>query len=187
MKTVLFLLGELDDDDIDWLIATGRRQKIPTGTVLIQEGRPIDNLYIILEGSLSVTTMATQGQEIANLLSGDIVGEMSFVDTRPPSATVTAKGSALVLVVSRAQLAEKLHLDVGFSARFYRALAISLSTRLRTTVQQFNRRDHQDSSDFELPVHELTPDAKANFALAKTRLDWLLRRLKEGEWIGIRE
>ncbi|MBM0743486.1 cyclic nucleotide-binding domain-containing protein [Phormidium sp. CLA17] len=181
MKTVLFLLGELDDDDIDWMLATGTREKIPAGTVLIKEGIPIDSLFILLEGILSVTTAVTQGCEIANLLSGDIVGEMSFIDTRPPSATVSAKEAALVLCIPREKLAERLKLDIGFAARFYHALAICLSSRMRFTVNQLKNRDQPQSSNLshDLPVGELTKDALENVELAKTRLDWLLRRLKD--------
>lgn len=179
MRTVLFLLGELDDDDIDWLIETGDRQEIEAGTVLIHEGQSINTLFILLEGTLSVITAASQGQEIANVLSGDIVGEMSFVDTRPPSATVTAKQHSIVLSVSKEQLAKKLELDGGFAARFYRALAISLSTRLRLTVSRMKDFTLSSAPDQELSMNELAKDAQESVALAKTRLDWLLRRLKD--------
>ncbi len=179
MKTVLFLLGELDDDDLDWMIATGDRLEVAAGTVLIHEGQPLNNLYILLEGVLSVTTIAMQGREIANLLSGDVVGEMSFVDTRPPSATVTAKRDSLILAISRDKLAERLRFDGGFAARFYRALAISLSTRLRMTVHQLTSFNIPPLADQELPAYELGQDAKASVALAENRLDWLLRRLQD--------
>jgi CRP/FNR family transcriptional regulator, cyclic AMP receptor protein len=180
MKTVLFLLGELDDDDIDWMLSNGSRQEIPAGTILIGEGQAISNLYIILEGTLSVITRATQGREIATLSSGDIAGEMSFVDTRPPSATVIAKCNAIVLTIPRAQLDLKLRLDIAFAARFYRALAISLSSRLRIRVSQFQTQETSlPPQNQELPVEELDKDAKENVTLAMTRLDWLLRRLKD--------
>ncbi|MBF2028967.1 MAG: cyclic nucleotide-binding domain-containing protein [Oscillatoriales cyanobacterium C42_A2020_001] len=179
MRTVLFLLGELDDDDIDWLIEAGDRQEVAAGTVLIHEGQTISTLFILLEGALSVTTAASNGQEIANVLSGDIVGEMSFVDTRPPSATVTAKQNSIVLSISKEQLTQKLELDGGFAARFYRALAISLSTRLRLTVSRLQNFALPSSPEYELSMNELTKDAKENVALAKTRLDWLLRRLQD--------
>ena len=179
MRTVLFLLGELDDDDIDWMIARGNRQTVMAGTVLIHEGQPINHLFILLEGSLSVTVAAAGRQEIASLLSGDIVGEMSFVDTRLPSATVMAKQESLVLCIDREELANKLKLDVAFAARFYRALAISLSTRLRVTVNRLKHLNLPPMSDAELTATDLAPDAKESVALARTRLDWLLRRLKD--------
>lgn len=178
MKKVLFILGELDDDDIDWVIETAVRQDVAAGTVLIREGQPIDTLYILLEGTLSVSVAATGDREIAKLSSGEVVGEMSFIDTRPPSATVVATQNALVLSIPREQLATKLRQDIGFASRFYRALAIFLSHRLRVTVNQLGYGSNNQVETTELPQNELTQDAQENVALAETRLDWLLRRLK---------
>ena len=179
MKKVLYILGELDDDDIDWLLEIGGRRTIPAGTVLIDEGRAIDALYILLEGELSVSTAAIGDHEIACLSSGEVVGEMSFVDTRPPSATVTAKSNALVLAIPRNQLALKLRQDVGFASRFYRALAMFLSNRLRMTVNQLGY-GAEAGGTADLPENELGQEAKDSVALAQTRLDWLMRRLREG-------
>jgi CRP/FNR family transcriptional regulator, cyclic AMP receptor protein len=178
MKKVLFILGELDDDDIDWVIETAVRQEVVAGTVLIYEGQPIDTLYILLEGTLSVSVAAMGDREIAQLSSGDVVGEMSFIDTRPPSATVTATQPSLVLSIPREQLATKLRQDVGFASRFYRALAIFLSHRLRVTVDQLGYGSNNQFEMTDLSRDDLTRDAKDNVALAETRLDWLLRRLK---------
>lgn len=177
MKKVLFILGELDDDDIDWILETGNREEVPAGTVLIHEGQPIAALYILLEGSLSVTTAATDDREIAVLSSGEIVGEMSFIDTRPPSATVTAKEDTIVLAIPRPQLALKLRQDKGFASRFYCALAIFLSNRLRVTVKQLSASGDEEM-EVDLPEDELGQDARDSVNLARTRLDWLLRRLK---------
>lgn len=47
-------------------------------------------IYIVLQGEMTVS-VAGRGQ-IARLGSGEIVGEISFVDARPPSATVVALG-----------------------------------------------------------------------------------------------
>lgn len=180
MKKVLYILGELDDDDIDWMIETGVREKIPSGTVLITEGQPIHAVYILLEGELSVSTAATDGREIARLTSGEVVGEMSFIDTRPPSATVTAQNESLVLSIPRNHLATKLRQDIGFASRFYRALAVFLSNRLRMAVYQLGDST-ADPNTFVLSDDELGLEAKDNAALARTRLDWLLRRLKENQ------
>lgn len=177
MRTALFLLGALDDDDIDWLIDRGDRQRLPAGSVLIQEGVPLSHLFILLDGALSVSVAATGGRAIANLLSGDIVGEMSFIDTQLPSATVTATQDSLVLRIEREELAQRLHLDVGFAARFYNALAISLSTRLRVTVGRLKHLNLPPASDSDFSFHDLAPDIQDTVTLAHTRLDWILRRI----------
>lgn len=179
MKKVLFLLGELNDDDIDWLIQTGTRQEVPAGTILIREGKPIDALYILLTGSFTVSVAVLQNREVARLHSGEVVGEMSFLDSRLPSATVQAIEDSLVLSIPRRELAAKLRQDVGFAYGFYRALAILLSNRLRRIVNQLG--DIKDQALTEAGVDDLTVDTSvANIELANTRFDWLLRRLIDG-------
>jgi hypothetical protein len=43
---------------------------------------------------------------------------MSFIDARPPSATVQALDNTIVLAVPRRELAAKLEQDAEFAARF---------------------------------------------------------------------
>ncbi|HBB32742.1 MAG TPA: cyclic nucleotide-binding protein [Cyanobacteria bacterium UBA8803] len=177
MKKVFFLLGELDDDDLDWMIANGRREEVTAGTVLIEEGRAIDTLHILLEGTLAVSVSALQGKTIARLTSGAVVGEMSFADARPPSATVEAVEDSLVLSIPRTQLMEKLQKDEGFASRFYRAIAIFLSTRLRGTVRYLGYAKGDLLKD-DGESEELSPEIIDSVPLAQARFDWLLRRLR---------
>ncbi|MEW6496964.1 MAG: cyclic nucleotide-binding domain-containing protein, partial [Cyanobacteriota bacterium] len=172
MKKVFFLLGELVDDDIDWMVSTGIRQEVPAGTVLIEEGQPIDTLLILLEGTLSVSVSALEGKTIARLTSGAVVGEMSFADARPPSATVQAVETSLILSIPREALEEKLRKDEGFASRFYRAIAIFLSTRLRGTVRYLGYAKGQLLQE-DNTSDDLSPEIIDNVPLAKARFDWL--------------
>lgn len=186
MKKVFFLLGELDDDDIDWMIAVGRREEVAAGTVLIQEGEAIDTLHILLEGTLSVSVAALDNKTIARLTSGAVVGEMSFADARPPSATVQAVENSLVLSIPRALLMEKLQKDEGFASRFYRAIAIFLSTRLRGTVRYLGYAKEHAIAD-ESGQEDLSPEIVNNVPLAQARFDWLLRRLRNTDYASLPE
>ena len=133
MRKVLFLFGQLTDDDVEWMTRTGSKRFLPQGEVLIRQGEPAEAVYILLEGRLGVWLTGKDGQEreIARLNAGEIVGEMSFVDSRPPSATVRGLEGSSVFAVSKAALSAKLAADLGFAARFYRALAIYLATTVR--------------------------------------------------------
>lgn len=186
MKKVFFLLGELVDDDIDWMVSTGRREEVAAGTVLIEEGKPIDTLLILLDGTLSVSVSALEGKTIARLTSGAVVGEMSFADARPPSATVQAVETSLVLSIPRERLVEKLQEDEGFASRFYRAIAIFLSTRLRGTVRYLGYAKDQFLQD-DNTSEDLSPEIIDNVPLAKARFDWLLRRLKNSDFAALPE
>ncbi len=134
MRKALFFLGILNDADVEWMIATGAKQQLNPGQVLIREGKPATSVFLVLEGVLSVVAQAAGNREVARLRSGEIVGEMSFVDSRPPSATVQAVEPSSVLAIPRRDLEARLMQDAPFAARFYRALAVFLSDRLRSTV-----------------------------------------------------
>ena len=137
MRKVLFLFGQLNDDDIEWMLANGTKRTIPEQGVLIEQGVVSDSVFIVLEGRLAVWLKPRRGpeREIARLNAGEIVGEMSFVDARPPSATVRALEDSTVFSIPKSALSAKLAADQGFAARFFRALAIFLSTTVRERHQ----------------------------------------------------
>ncbi len=177
MRKVLYILGELSDDDVEWLIANGSKVCLRATEVLIQQGAPITTLYLVLDGQLSVCTApAGRETEIARLESGEIVGEMSFVDSRPPSATVKAISDSVVLAIPRQVLVTKLQEDTGFASRFYHALAIFLADRLRGMVSLFGYGIERLPVE-ETDAEELDPTVLDSVYLAGSRFDRLLKQL----------
>lgn len=178
MRKVLFILSELADGDVDWMVQSGSKRECPRGTVLIEEGRPIEELFLLLDGRLAVTLAAAGNQEIARLGSGEILGELSFLDSRPPAATVTAVEDSTVLAIPRARLGGKLAEDQGFAARFYRALGVFLASRLRRSQQRLGFDSGRLLDDEVEHEDELDPELLDGLALAGARFDWMLRRLR---------
>ena len=171
MKKVLYILGELDDRDADWLVRMGRSIDVPDGHTIIREGEPIDSIYFVTGGVFRVTTQASGG-EIARIGTGEVLGEISYVDRRPPTATVTALEDGRVLAIPRATLTEKLESDPGFSSRFYKAIATFLADRLRSTLQQVGGEVADDDEGLDLDeLHTLSQGG--------VRFERILRRLQE--------
>src|SRR5687768_11802435 len=105
MRKVLFIFGNLSDGDVEWLAAVGESRSFLKGSVLIQEGKQIQEVYILLDGQLSVLAASPQKSLTINTLQkGEIIGELSFLDSRPPSATVIAAMDSVVLAISRDRL-----------------------------------------------------------------------------------
>lgn len=175
MRKALIFLGILDDMDIEWLIRTGVKGNVLDGTVLIEERKPIDSLYFVLDGEFEV--YIANGKAIAVLRAGEVLGEMSFVDSRPPSASVRAKRDSIVLAISREELREKLEEDTGFAARFYRSIAAFLTDRLRTTTSRLGYGDQLHLDEEVEDLDEVAPDFLDSMTLAGTRFEELLRRL----------
>ena len=130
----IFVFGLLTDAEVAWMAQAGVRRPIRDGEILIQEGRPVDSVIFLLQGECVVTQHAAG--EIARLGVGEVVGEISFLDSAPPSATVTAVGDGLALFLDKETLARRLEADAAFGCRFYRALAIFMADRMRRTVQR---------------------------------------------------
>jgi CRP-like cAMP-binding protein len=66
----------------------GRRpkvQKIKAGRVLVREGEPGKGMFLVLDGSLSLTV---DGRQLAELGPGSVVGERAVVDAGLQTSTV---------------------------------------------------------------------------------------------------
>src|SRR5262249_59286387 len=74
------------------------------------------------DGELSVSVEG-RNAVIAYVGKGEIVGEMSLLESQPASATLCAITPVTVLRIPRDALEKNLAADPGFSLRFYRALA----------------------------------------------------------------
>ena len=105
-----------DDIDIEWLATHGNGLLAPRGKTQVREGQTLDSVFVRLDGELAVTTGSKQ---IATLYAGEVVGEISFVDSLPPLAT------------AKDRLERKMDTDKKFAANFYHAIAIFLADRLR--------------------------------------------------------
>jgi CRP/FNR family transcriptional regulator, cyclic AMP receptor protein len=169
MRKALYFLGILNDSDIDWLVTAGMRQEVPSGVSIIDEGRPLDSLFLVISGAFSVTVAALGARQVARLMSGEVMGEMSFVDSAPPSATVKALETSMVLAIPRRRLNARLADDSGFAGRFYRALAMFLAARLRATTLGASAGERDD---------ELPEEAMDYIAMAGARFDWIQKRLR---------
>jgi CRP-like cAMP-binding protein len=199
MKEALFLFGELQDSDADWLVAVGHLEKLASNTVLIQAGRPIDALYIILDGLLSIavcerdTNLLTLcfecaeknagSQKVIDRLSrGEISGAISLLNLSLPPITVRAIEESLVLAIPRSQLSMKLQQDMGFASRFYRVLAIQLLQTLQTAIEllgcpQQMLQAHSDMDEAMEYDDELNLDSLNQVAQGAARFNWMLKRL----------
>ena len=174
MRKAMYLMGALEDSDIEWLAANGTALRLPQGQVLVREGQAVDSLYVVLDGQLAVEA---GGARLATLLAGEVVGEISFVDSRPPLATATTLDAVRILAVRREALQAKLSLDSKFAAHFYRALAIFLADRLRATTTRMGYGPPEQDAAGEVG-DELSDDLMETVSQGTRRFDNLLRRVR---------
>lgn len=170
MRTVLLIFGELTDQDIDWFTSVGTKQAMATGAALIKKDVPLSALFIVLSGEFSV--LVDENKEVSRAASGEMLGEMSLLEARPPSATVKAAVGSEVLAVPRTKLLEKLKMDAPFAARFYKALGMLLSFRLRRLTHAKHGKPEDDEEASELDANILD-----TVFLAGARFDRMVKKL----------
>jgi CRP-like cAMP-binding protein len=176
MRRVLYILSLLSDDDVDWLVGVGQRQQIAAGEAIVTEGRSIPAIYLVLSGRFSVVVGAQQ-QKLADLAAGEMIGEISLIDSRPTTATVVAIEPSVVLRVSQTAVNARLRNDQGFAARLYKAIAVFLAQRLRHTVLTLGFADSRQLDEEIDDRDELDPELLNSVSLAGARFNFILDRL----------
>ncbi len=134
MREALQLLGELTQEDLDWLFSVGHEQQVITNAQIIVEGKFPDALYFVLQGLLGIRSEAVGDSTLTHLGPGEILGEMSLLESKPASASVMAIENSLLLVLPVEVLQRKLNDDPQLAARFYHALGRIVSGRLRDSM-----------------------------------------------------
>jgi CRP-like cAMP-binding protein len=127
MPTALFLFVVLHETDLRWMARVGTVRTYAPGDRLISRDEELNGLLIILSGSADVEIV---GRTLTRR-PGECLGEVSLVDTRPASATVTAVEATRALWMDGDVLRRRFEVDPGFAARCFRGLAILLANRLR--------------------------------------------------------
>lgn len=141
MQNARYIAAGLSDADMLWLLSVGKLRPLKDGEVLVAAGKTLNDLYFVISGSLAVKL--ADGTRIAQLHQGDVVGEMSFVERHSPVVSVVAEQRTEMLAIPRKLILARFEQEPVFAARFYRAIAVFLSERLRDTTAAV--RAHDDS------------------------------------------
>ncbi len=96
--------------------------------ILLREGEESSVMYYLNQGSLAIFKRKGNGeQQIGTIYSGELVGEMSFLDKQPRSATVRAITECELVIIKGDKLEELL----DKLPKWYRVLLVTLTERLR--------------------------------------------------------
>jgi CRP/FNR family transcriptional regulator, cyclic AMP receptor protein len=180
MRKALIILGILTDSDVEWMCSIGKRVCFEKGESLIAEGRTLDCVYLLIDGSLEVF-LEKQGDRtlLSKLYAGEFLGEISLLDNRPPTASVSALERSNVLSIRQDDLRVKLAGDLGFQSRFYRAVGTFLAQRLRSTnlLLAGGVGHHSNGGEDEEDIDEINPEVLEQVALAGKRFEYLQSRV----------
>ena len=102
--------------------------RLNPGDYLLREGEESSEMFYLQTGTLAVfKRKGDQEHQIGNIISGELVGEMSFLDKHPRSASVKAVTECILVIVPH----EKLEATLNGLPKWFTALLHTLLDRLR--------------------------------------------------------
>jgi CRP/FNR family cyclic AMP-dependent transcriptional regulator len=95
-------LGGLNETALSLLARAAHRMEVPPGTVIVREGEPGNQMYLIESGMVRICKNCGQPDEteLAQLSAGAFFGEMCILETLPRSATAQAGGETVLYRLS---------------------------------------------------------------------------------------
>ncbi len=121
------LFPALDAVALKRLLHHARWVDQPAGTPLAEAGRPMESLTLIVHGAAEVRA---RDKAVAKLVSGQFVGEMSFLGGRPASADVVLTGQSRCVVWPKESLYRMLEKDSSLRAALHAVLGTDMAGKL---------------------------------------------------------
>jgi CRP-like cAMP-binding protein len=105
------------------------------GERIVERDAINDSLWVLLSGVGVIREQLPGGLEIDiyRLQAGDLFGDMSYADSQPASASVTAEGAVRVLRLPFDELDRLLEGRPDLNVRFLRRIVLIMSQRLRAS------------------------------------------------------
>ena len=165
------LLDGLDDEQLLRVAEAGSEKLVSAGEINGQEGQPVEDLYLILEGDLRITKMVSGGEVTINTYTaGDFFAEVPLLAGTPFQATGRALTDVRLFLIPDEYFRRMLGTYPAFGARILETMAQRVQI-LQYIAQQRERLDSLGTLAAGL-AHELNnPASAARRAAGRLRED----------------
>ncbi|PKL90778.1 MAG: hypothetical protein CVV21_11540 [Candidatus Goldiibacteriota bacterium HGW-Goldbacteria-1] len=134
------LFKTLTDAELDIVAKKVFLKPYKKGSTLFVEGMPGEVLYLVIEGSIDIIKKTKEGDKvIASLGKGEIVGEMSIIDSGARTASGKTGEDSKLIVVTKNSFSEILDSDPAIAAKILMTLLRMINRRLRVTDKKFEQ------------------------------------------------
>jgi Cyclic nucleotide-binding domain/FHA domain len=146
-----------------WMMITLNRYA--AGEVIVQENDFGDTAYLIEQGQVEVSKeLDGQTIHLAYFRAGEIFGEMSMIDEKPRSATVTAVTATVVSELRRDHFFNSFQTDPKVALALLRVLFERLRES-HTMILQLQKTDPQHALVLKAPVAGVPPRGEPSLTL----------------------
>lgn len=147
------LLKGLTDKELNIVREELISESYKANETIIEEGSLTTDLYLLVEGEVSILKWDENRKfqiPLGTLDSGEMFGEMSFMDSTPRSSSVKADSEVRVLKLSKERLLEGTAEEKEILSKIYLNIALVNINRLRDSNKIFekNFRSHMRTFQF---------------------------------------
>jgi CRP/FNR family cyclic AMP-dependent transcriptional regulator len=135
------LFDGVQDNALSQIFKLGKVANFRAGDLIIEEGQPGGNLYIVINGQAEVFKNGkTPGKHkhLADISRGSLFGEMSVFDDAPYSATIKAREDLSVHIIKGEDFKKFLKKNPELAYEVFCTLISLMSSRLRRTNLAFS-------------------------------------------------
>lgn len=120
------LFSDLETSMLALLASIASQVEVEKGTVLVEQNRPLNMLYVVLDGTIE---MSRGGRTMFHVGAGETIGNWALFDEQPSVVTATALDDSSLLRIDREDFYDLLadHSDVTremFQALFKRVRSL---------------------------------------------------------------
>lgn len=128
---------DLDPQQQARLHHASTNMKVKGGDVLIKEGEPSDSMYFVVSGRFSIS-IATKKRPLAEIGSGQTLGEIGFLSGQPRTATAIAVRDSIVLRLDRTDF----DLLCESFPQMLKDVSASLAKKLAAATNAYRGQEH---------------------------------------------
>ena len=134
----VYLFRELAPNEMERVLSISKEKKVKKNEIVFKEGDIGDAFYLIVTGSVRISTLVPGvGEEALTILGeGEYFGEMALIDDAPRSASAIANDDGMLLYIGKDDFRKLLEQQTDIAYKLLWVFTKTLSARLRKTDEQ---------------------------------------------------
>lgn len=130
--------SDFNEEELGVLAQWSKAYSADTGCVVLNEGDKSNCLCIIIKGHVDIFKAIPNDEElkIAEISSGESIGEMGIIDGEPFSASAIASENSTVLLITRDDFEEIMKQRLELGNKLLWKLSRLITARLRHTTKR---------------------------------------------------
>jgi CRP/FNR family transcriptional regulator, cyclic AMP receptor protein len=130
--------GSLTAEQLKQIAMMSDEVSLAAGSTILQEGKPAEDIYILMEGAVDVFFPVSQGKEffVTEINPGEVFGISAMVEPFCITTSVRTSKASRVIKISALELRNACTIDKQMASAVYQQIAKSAIERLNSTRVQ---------------------------------------------------